>query len=384
MPTSKAASLLTREDTTPKHEIVMSTPSSDNAAAATEAADSNNSKKKFSKKDKRIKSKGTSRKGTGNVTNTIPSRAAEHEAGNSFINEYEKFHEAMLMLDSIEGRELSTEETSDALSSINSTISSEFGHYEVIEYDLSDPDGPFFSPDHQFTSFSNVHNFNLSPTKKDTKGVDSSMRPFPELNLLIQDNSPAAEALRANAGVHVSTAGKAARAVHLQSIRRFAKFAAGANKTGYIRGKPPRLPPTASRRADGPFGGPSRSESISEEPGEGFEEEEYSDIDHTPCVSGDDDDRKISSDDADLYQSSTGGSADITDEKPTSAPAISSSQVPDQQEIDEIALQKQAADAHQKLLNDTMLRAAATGHIPEGVAPGTIEAGKKGRVISSS
>lgn len=60
--------------------------------------------------------------------------------------------------------------------------------------------------------------------------------------LTIEEDSPAAEAIRANAKVRVSTFGKAARAVHMQSVRRFVKRATGATKSGLVRGKPPRIP----------------------------------------------------------------------------------------------------------------------------------------------
>lgn len=62
--------------------------------------------------------------------------------------------------------------------------------------------------------------------------------------LHIDDNSPAAAALRANANVKVSSMGKAARAVHLQTVRKIVKRASLASKSGVVRGKPPRLPPT--------------------------------------------------------------------------------------------------------------------------------------------
>jgi hypothetical protein len=201
---------------------------------------------------------------------TIPSRAAEHEAGNSFMEEYDKYGESVELVNGLEGnnnlnnnrQDFSTEESSDALSSINSTISSEFGNYEVIEYDLGDPNGPYQD--------GGISYLNLSPPSVRVKSKDNLVTNpdeatslFPRINFLIEDDSPAAAAVRANAQIHVSTVGKAARAVHLQSIRRLAKFAAGANKTGYRKGKPPRLPPASAqnhhrRYADGPFGGPGR------------------------------------------------------------------------------------------------------------------------------
>ena len=90
----------------------------------------------------------------------------------------------------------------DELSSDAHSSASDSGLYKVIEYDPSMNHGP-----------------------------------------IIADDSPAAEALRANANVHVSRTGKAARAMHMQSVRKFVKRATGATKSGVVRGKPPRLPP---------------------------------------------------------------------------------------------------------------------------------------------
>jgi hypothetical protein len=85
------------------------------------------------------------------------------------------------------------------------------GPYEVIEYDAAD-DGDFNS------------DF------------------FNELDLRIEENSAAADALRANANVRVSLAGKAARAVNMQVMRKLVKRATGTSKSGNVRGKPPRIP----------------------------------------------------------------------------------------------------------------------------------------------
>jgi len=83
------------------------------------------------------------------------------------------------------------------------------GPYEVIEYDPGDKD------------------------MMNMAGLES---------LNIEDNTPAAEAIRANANVRVSPFGKAARAVHMQSLRRFVKRATLSGKSGVVRGKPPRIP----------------------------------------------------------------------------------------------------------------------------------------------
>jgi hypothetical protein len=62
-------------------------------------------------------------------------------------------------------------------------------------------------------------------------------------NPCIGDDTPAAEALRANAAVHVAKLGKLARKVHVQTVRRLVKKATLRAKSGNVRGKPPRIPP---------------------------------------------------------------------------------------------------------------------------------------------
>jgi hypothetical protein len=63
-----------------------------------------------------------------------------------------------------------------------------------------------------------------------------------KLDVTIEEGSPAAEAIRANAQVHVSTVAKAARAVHMNVVRKIVKRASGTAKSGFVRGKPPRVP----------------------------------------------------------------------------------------------------------------------------------------------
>ena len=94
------------------------------------------------------------------------------------------------------------------------------GPYEVIEYDLDRDRG-------------DVDVFDL-----DTLHID--------------DDSPAAQALAANANVKVSSLGKAARAVHMQTVRKIVKRATGTTRSGVTRGKPPRLPPTVDGGLDYP------------------------------------------------------------------------------------------------------------------------------------
>ena len=64
-----------------------------------------------------------------------------------------------------------------------------------------------------------------------------------EVDLEIEDGTPAAEALRANADVKVTKVGKAARFLHVQNVRKSAKKILHVG-TGVKRGKPPRIPGT--------------------------------------------------------------------------------------------------------------------------------------------
>jgi hypothetical protein len=106
--------------------------------------------------------------------------------------------------------DMTTDSTSDNFSFATSRSSE--GLYEVIEYD---PGNPLSGPEDFFAEME-------SPA--------------------IEENSPAAEALRANANIHVSSVGKAARAIHVQAVRKFVKRATGATRSGVVKGKPPRVP----------------------------------------------------------------------------------------------------------------------------------------------
>jgi hypothetical protein len=120
-----------------------------------------------------------------------------------------------------------------------STRSSDNGQaYEIIEYDYDED--------------ANVHvhtGGNATGTKMLNIETDDASEILAELVgktavINIDDDSPAAAALRANAKIHVSSVGKAARAVQLQSVRRVLKRATGITKSGNKKGKPPRIPPT--------------------------------------------------------------------------------------------------------------------------------------------
>lgn len=73
-------------------------------------------------------------------------------------------------------------------------------------------------------------------------------------NPRIEDDTPAAEALRANAEIHVAKLSKFARRVHVQTVRRLVKKATLRAKSGNVRGKPPRIPPPARTPSDGATG----------------------------------------------------------------------------------------------------------------------------------
>jgi hypothetical protein len=59
----------------------------------------------------------------------------------------------------------------------------------------------------------------------------------------IDDDTEAAEALRANANVKVGKVGKVARSLNAQSVRKLVKRATLRGQSGNKRGKPPRIPP---------------------------------------------------------------------------------------------------------------------------------------------
>jgi hypothetical protein len=111
--------------------------------------------------------------------------------------------------------------------------------YEIIEYD----------PSKQITSFNLTKQAERKAERKAAAAAweeletDESFDESEAIAFQIGDNTPAAEALRASANVRVSRVGKAARAVHMQAVRRFVKRATLTGKQGVVKGKPPRLPP---------------------------------------------------------------------------------------------------------------------------------------------
>jgi hypothetical protein len=107
-----------------------------------------------------------------------------------------------------------------------------------MEYDLADNEHGFGRHVYDYSDKADEH----SGTDEDDDFVNNPML-LAATEPQIEDNTPAAAALRANANVKVSTVGKAARAVHMQSVRKLIKRATGTTHSGFVRGKPPRLPP---------------------------------------------------------------------------------------------------------------------------------------------
>jgi hypothetical protein len=63
------------------------------------------------------------------------------------------------------------------------------------------------------------------------------------VNPYIEDDSPAAEALRANAQIHIGKMSKVARSINAQALRKMVKKASMRQHFGKVKGKPPRVPP---------------------------------------------------------------------------------------------------------------------------------------------
>jgi hypothetical protein len=209
----------------------------------------------------------------------------------------------------------------------------------------------------------------------------------------IDADSPAAEALRANAKIHVSSVGKAARAVQLQSVRRALKRATGITKSGNKKGKPPRIPPTLLNNNNnntiivtaGPVdvdeymddgGGETTDTSnnnyinntsnqqqqqhqLKEVLHEGIEEDE--DLDNHDNGEGFHSDQQL-----DDYSNSEGGYGEMDDSRNSHASKNIKASYP------KGSIQQQQQQQQEKLVD------RETMHIPDGVAPGTVEAGKKG------
>ena len=69
------------------------------------------------------------------------------------------------------------------------------------------------------------------------------------VNPYIEDDSPAAEALRANAQIHIGKMSKVARSINAQAIRKIVKRASMRGHFGNVKGKPPRALPNQMQTA---------------------------------------------------------------------------------------------------------------------------------------
>ena len=87
-------------------------------------------------------------------------------------------------------------------------------------------------------------------------GADSALAHIqladPDLLPDIEEDTEAAEALRANANIKVGKLGKVARSINAQSLRHIVKRATLRGRSGHTKGKPPRIPPgtTAAEESD--------------------------------------------------------------------------------------------------------------------------------------
>ena len=172
----------------------------------------------------------------------------------------------------------------------------------------------------------------------------------------IDADSPAAAALRANAQIHVSSVGKAARAVQLQSVRRVLKRATGITKSGNKKGKPPRIPPTLLS-SNVVVTGPIDLDAALGMEEEEEEEEEPESTTHSDGFHHMGDPMHLL-DDSSVSQGG-GGEMDESRNSLASQNVIKPS----------VGVPDKVVD------RETM-------HIPDGVAPGTVEAGKKGICFS--
>ena len=227
------------------------------------------------------------------------------------------------------------------------------GQYEVIEYDLQQ--------EHSSTHLgaaAAAADAAAGDAPNNNDGNDGNGDLFQELGAVsIQEDSPAAEALRANAEIQVSSLGKAARAVHMQSVRRALKRAALKGRSNR-KGKPPRVP----------YGHP-RGEEEEEDYvySSGAEDEEVCSV---PSVvkgplSEIDEEQRSGHDDDGGEGGDTSGKEDVGE----------------QEEEDDATAPKDHPVTPKRIIPGTPEHPADMSHIPDGVAPGTVEAGKKGSYV---
>jgi len=115
------------------------------------------------------------------------------------------------------------------------------------------------------------------PPLSNTNNNSNALHPLHHADFeLIQEGTPAAEALRANAHVKVTKMGKVARYFHVQALRKNAKWLLGLG-SGTKRGKPPRVP-DRMERMDGQGGGGDLDVVIENEREEEEEDSSFKDV----------------------------------------------------------------------------------------------------------
>jgi len=221
------------------------------------------------------------------------------------------------------------------------------GQYEVIEYDLQQ--------EHSSTHLGAAAAAADAAAGDDSPSNDDGNNDlFQELGAVsIQEDSPAAEALRANADIHVSSLGKAARAVHMQSVRRALKRAALKGRSNR-KGKPPRVP----------YGH--------------HNEEAAAELEEDYVYSSGAEDEEVCS-----VPSVVKGPLSEIDEEQRSHDdgeegGESGHETDGDEEDDDATAPKDHPVTPKRIIPGTPEHPADMSHIPDGVAPGTVEAGKKG------
>lgn len=180
-------------------------------------------------------------------------------------------------------------------------------------------------------------------------------------NPSIEDDSPAAEALRANAEIRVRKVGKLARRVHGQTVRRVVKRATLRSKSGRVRGKPPRIPPAKQMDAVPPTG-PEKEIYVVHEGDESEELGEEEEMDSSLESSEDDADYKHSHDDeAGLFVAASGDRPTHSDE--------------------EVATTGDEDVVVDKVPDWTTRLTEGADTVPAEVLTGTVDTGKKGEIF---
>lgn len=173
-------------------------------------------------------------------------------------------------------------------------------------------------------------------------------------NPSIEDNTPAAEALRANAEIKVRKVGKLARRVHGQSVRRVVKRATLRSKSGRVRGKPPRIPPARASADAIPITGPDNEIYVVHEESEEIGEDE---LDSSIESSEQDAEYKHDHDDEAMFAAAAGGAGLASDD-------------------DEVVTEEDLVD---KVPDWQTRLTEGPDSVPVEVLTATMETGKKGK-----